>query len=320
MKDLGFGVIGSIGGEWTVSQIISSLRSYLQGSYSESGLRYCTLMLLLGGLVSDDQFQTNELVARIIKDVPFILKDSFPKSRFVGFDVIGKPKLRFFGMETNSVPRRYGSGLSLLELNQSRMRLENQPSDGKKSTVTESLAWQWRTECPVECGDFVAWLESDYWEPRFRGKRLLSMRANAFHDNTLNVFPDEVRLVPYDTDWQQQYAQMERWLISTLGPRIARRVEHYGSTAIPGMPAKPIVDILVEIPSFEVASPAVIPALSGPLWEYWASHDHLRSNATARQEYLALKQDLASRYRIDREAYTIAKTRFVTEMTNEALR
>jgi GrpB-like predicted nucleotidyltransferase (UPF0157 family) len=165
---------------------------------------------------------------------------------------------------------------------------------------------------------------------------------------------DEVALIDPDPTWSSQFQEMASWLRRRLGPEVAQRIEHYGSTAIPGMSAKPVIDILVEVPSFDVAKRHVVPALNDPQWEYWwysdhmifirrerpmgprthhlhlaprghrlweglAFRDYLRVHPEAAARYAALKRELAQSYRDDREAYTQAKTAFVRQVTAEAL-
>jgi len=130
-------------------------------------------------------------------------------------------------------------------------------------------------------------------------------------------------------------------------------VHHIGSTAIPGMPAKPIIDVLVEINSFAEAKPRVLPALNQEQWEYWfykgkltfikrngfngrrthhvhmmprgkrlAAHlafrDYMRSHAEDALRYAALKRELADKHKADREVYTDAKAAFVDGVVRKA--
>ncbi len=60
------------------------------------------------------------------------------------------------------------------------------------------------------------------------------------------LFP--ISLVDYRSEWSQQFEQERLRLESALGSSIARRIEHFGSTAVPGLRSKDIVDILIEIP------------------------------------------------------------------------
>ena len=55
-----------------------------------------------------------------------------------------------------------------------------------------------------------------------------------------------VLLADPDPAWTEQYAQQERLIRAALGP-VLRSVEHSGSTAIPGLPAKPVIDIVLTV-------------------------------------------------------------------------
>jgi len=68
---------------------------------------------------------------------------------------------------------------------------------------------------------------------------------------------------------------MANWLRNAIAPEIALRVEHYGSTAIPNMPAKPFIDTLLEVPSFAEARRSLIPVFNKPECEYWWYNGHM---------------------------------------------
>ncbi len=161
-------------------------------------------------------------------------------------------------------------------------------------------------------------------------------------------------LVPYDPAWPRCFEEERALLTDALAPWIAGTIEHIGSTAVPELPAKPIIDIMVgvrDLPSslgaraalahldyvyfpyrpdvmhwFCKPSPArrthhlhLVPARS-PLWaERLAFRDYLRKSAEARTEYAALKELLVERFRLDREAYTDAKGAFVERIVERAL-
>ena len=59
-----------------------------------------------------------------------------------------------------------------------------------------------------------------------------------------------VELVDYDEKWQEEYKKEEKLLKNVLGERI-KEIHHIGSTSIPGLKAKPIIDILVVISDFD---------------------------------------------------------------------
>lgn len=71
--------------------------------------------------------------------------------------------------------------------------------------------------------------------------------------------PEAVAVVPYDPDWPARYARLAADIAAALGPA-ALRIDHVGSTAVPGLAAKPVVDIDVAVadPSDEAA---YVPAL-----------------------------------------------------------
>jgi GrpB-like predicted nucleotidyltransferase (UPF0157 family) len=162
---------------------------------------------------------------------------------------------------------------------------------------------------------------------------------------------DDVELVAYDPDWPRQFAAEADRLRTVLDPAQVIGIEHFGSTAVPGLIAKPIIDILVAVHSLARAkAEAVAPILSlgyvywrdnpkpdrmffvkgmppygarrthhvhitEPAGEMWqrrlAFRDYLRSHPDEAERYAALKRDLAQRYAADRENYTDAKADYV---------
>lgn len=152
-------------------------------------------------------------------------------------------------------------------------------------------------------------------------------------------------VVDYDETWPvlfEEFAGPVREALADLGAE----VEHIGSTAVPGLAAKPIVDIDVVVRSTKdvpaaierlralgyvyqgdkgipgreafLWPPAAIPhhlyvvaAGSEPLVAHCAFRDHLREHPEVAQEYGALKRRLAEEYRDDRLGYTDAKSEFV---------
>lgn len=167
--------------------------------------------------------------------------------------------------------------------------------------------------------------------------------------------PDEViHIVSYDPSWPERFAREKKILEATLGAWITDGVHHVGSTSIPGMSAKPIIDIMVGVKNLSDAK-ACIPLLeqiqycyypykpdemiwlckpsfskrthhlhlmeaSHPQWKAkLAFRDYLKSHPNAKEEYRALKAALAETYHEDREAYTEAKGEFVTKIVNKAL-
>src|SRR5436190_14738378 len=66
-----------------------------------------------------------------------------------------------------------------------------------------------------------------------------------------------VRIVPYDATWPDSFERERRVLLPVLGPWLAGPIEHVGSTAIPGLVAKPVIDIMPGVHDLETARPAI---------------------------------------------------------------
>lgn len=163
--------------------------------------------------------------------------------------------------------------------------------------------------------------------------------------------PAPVVIVDYDPQWPIRYAQEKAAIVRALGSRLAA-IEHIGSTAVPGLGAKPIIDMLSGVTNLKTGAQCV-PALealgyeykgengiSGRLYfdkgnprvyhlhmvevdgEHWKRHllfrDYLRSHPAETQRYEALKRELAERYGNDREGYTNAKTDFIEAAVRRA--
>jgi GrpB-like predicted nucleotidyltransferase (UPF0157 family) len=159
---------------------------------------------------------------------------------------------------------------------------------------------------------------------------------------------DRIELVAPDHSWSRQFDLEAAALRSVLGSRQDIRFEHFGSTAVPDLRAKPIIDILL-IHSNPEDWPHFIKPLEGLGYVFWAENprhdqmffvkgmppfgcrrthhvhvrtpkdadrellfrDLLRTDLAVAREYERLKQDLAQRYATDRDAYTFGKTEFV---------
>ncbi|HEX2047425.1 MAG TPA: GrpB family protein [Acidimicrobiales bacterium] len=146
----------------------------------------------------------------------------------------------------------------------------------------------------------------------------------------------EVVIVDYSPAWPVRFEAERRRIGAALGP-VARRLEHVGSTAVPGLAAKPVVDIMVTVadPDDEAAyGPALEAAgyllrvrepghrmfrtperdVHVHIWpaggederRQLAFRDRLRSNAADRAEYERTKRELAGRWR-DMNYYARAK-------------
>src|SRR5215211_6855927 len=101
-----------------------------------------------------------------------------------------------------------------------------------------------------------------------------------------------VEVVPYDPAWRASFEQERRMLVDSIGQWLAGPVEHIGSTAIPGLAAKPVVDIMAAVASLDASRPAIA-ALAGLGYCYFpyrpdAEHWFCRPSAAFRTHHLHL--------------------------------
>lgn len=152
----------------------------------------------------------------------------------------------------------------------------------------------------------------------------------------------------YDVRWRNEFDDEANTLRSILGTLLTE-IEHVGSTAVPGLAAKPILDLALAFESEKdlsearrllsasgytdrgdqgeeggivlVKGPAaarthhlhLVRAESNQWHRYLSFRDTLRTNSIRREEYASLKRELASRYPRDRPAYQDAKSLFIEE-------
>jgi len=83
------------------------------------------------------------------------------------------------------------------------------------------------------------------------------------------VIKEEVAIVPYNPLWPKSFKDEKEHLLSCLPRELLRRIEHFGSTAVPGLPAKPIVDILVEVTDLNETRRLAVPVLEGQGYDYF---------------------------------------------------
>ena len=158
-----------------------------------------------------------------------------------------------------------------------------------------------------------------------------------------------VILEEYDQSWPTRFEEERNLLMGVAAEWCYGGIEHIGSTAVPGMVAKPVIDIMFGVKSLEESKPAIevvkengyeywpykaeimhwfckpsdayrthhlhlIPFKS-PLWnEHIRFRDLLRSNKQIAEEYSTLKQELAAAYKEDRETYTENKGPFIQQV------
>jgi GrpB-like predicted nucleotidyltransferase (UPF0157 family) len=157
---------------------------------------------------------------------------------------------------------------------------------------------------------------------------------------------ERVRIVAYEPLWPARFEQERSALDSAIGSWVLDGIHHVGSTSVPGLAAKPIIDILVGVrdldtsraclqplaalgylyapyrseemhwfckphPSRRTHHLHLVPAGSPRFREELLFRDMLRASDTLAGEYAALKRRLAREFRRDRERYTEAKAAFI---------
>lgn len=166
---------------------------------------------------------------------------------------------------------------------------------------------------------------------------------------------EPVHIIAYDPAWPRRFDEERSTLLQVLSPWLAGPIEHVGSTAVPGLAAKPVVDIMAAVESLEASRPAItllsnhkycyapyrphevhwfckpspshrthhlhLVPFKSQLWiERLAFRDYLRTHEQVAMEYEMLKRGLAERHQFDREAYTDAKGSFIQRIVDAALR
>jgi len=91
----------------------------------------------------------------------------------------------------------------------------------------------------------------------------------SLEEHIKRVVQEEIFLVPYNPDWPDMFEEEKKHLFACLPHKIIKRIEHFGSTAIPRLSAKPIIDILVEVTSLEETKKVIVPILTTQGYDYF---------------------------------------------------
>lgn len=167
---------------------------------------------------------------------------------------------------------------------------------------------------------------------------------------------DEIFITEYDPRWAELFAAEATRLRQTLGDGLLTRIEHFGSASVPGLAAKPIIDMLIGVESVAEARRIAVPKLEviayafwyddpdptrlffvkglspngprshhihmvapdSPFWERLLFRDYLRDFPEEAARYAALKRALSVQYADDREAYTDAKGEYIRAVMEKA--
>jgi GrpB-like predicted nucleotidyltransferase (UPF0157 family) len=170
---------------------------------------------------------------------------------------------------------------------------------------------------------------------------------------------DEVEIVNYDPRWPILFDEEAKRLRAALDPSLILGLEHFGSTAVPDLSAKPIIDILIAVRSLTKAQASFVEALrsldyvywadnpnkdrmffvkgmppfgsrrshhvhvtepDGEMWQRLALRDYLRAHPEEAETYQRLKTRLAAKHQTDRDAYTDAKSAYVESVMRKAMK
>ena len=164
--------------------------------------------------------------------------------------------------------------------------------------------------------------------------------------------PTLVELVPYDQQWPSHFSAAAEWLRELLRDKVIA-IDHIGSTAIPGMNAKPLIDIDVTLTDLDAVSAAATALVNAGfeargnrygdnMWAFLLKtftpalrvylcppenethlrrllfRDHLRQHADLAAQYAELKKRLAREFPYDGDRYTAEKSAFIREVVERA--
>jgi GrpB-like predicted nucleotidyltransferase (UPF0157 family) len=166
---------------------------------------------------------------------------------------------------------------------------------------------------------------------------------------------ERVVLRPYQPGWAGEFRQEAAAIQELIGEWVTGGVHHVGSTAVPGMVAKPVIDIMAGVSGLDESRPCVelleqleycyapyradvmhwfckpspqrrthhlhlVPTGSQRFTDVLRFRDYLRTHPVVADQYARLKRQLAVRFVDDREAYTQGKSEMVAAVTADAHR
>lgn len=167
---------------------------------------------------------------------------------------------------------------------------------------------------------------------------------------------DEIVIVEYDPRWLLMFEEESARIAKVLSKDLVVGIDHIGSTAVPGLAAKPIIDLLVSVHSLAEAKQIAVSPLEELGYAYWFDNpdnqrmffvkglppnsprthhihivesnsilrerllfrDYLRKHPDEALRYAQLKRHLVQQFPTDREAYTSGKTEYVQSVMQKA--
>lgn len=259
--------------------------------------------------------------------------------------------LGFYGLTDYTGKGYMSAGLKLVqkkvfeELELHRLEANIQPENTRSIQLVKTNGFRYEGFSPRYLKINGEWSGHEHW----------AITAEDYIADSLSVLKkDHVNIVPYNSEWPL-IAQTEIEKIKSVFPADAIiDIQHVGSTAIPDLSAKPILDIQIAVLSLEVIKLIAVPLLQKLGYEYWAANpdpkrmffvknmppygekrthhvhifeknsdhwcnkllfrDYLRSHTDLAKEYERLKIKLAQENLYDREKYTDEKSDFVNKV------
>ncbi len=231
------------------------------------------------------------------------------------------------------------------ELRLHRIEANIQPDNVRSIALIQKNGFRYEGFSPRYLKINDKWCGHEHW----------AMTYEDFIRNDADVLKkDHVDLVEYDSEWPVKANLEINRLRALLPANGIVDIQHVGSTAIPGMMAKPIIDIQIAVTSLDAMKVIAVPALQKLGYEYWFENpdqermffvkdmppfgekrtfhvhiveptskhwagkklfrDYLISHPEVARDYQQLKLKLAQQYTHDREEYTNAKGDFVDEV------
>jgi len=232
-----------------------------------------------------------------------------------------------------------------LELELHRLEANIQPQNKNSINLVKRNGFRYEGYSPRYLKINGEWRGHEHWAMTLE---------DYIRDDEATLMKDHINIVPYRAEWPTLADSEIALLKSILPARKIIDIQHVGSTAIPGMPAKPIIDIQIAVDSLEDVKSIAIAELEKLDYVYWdknpdstrlffakgmppygekrthhvhivepASHhwrdkiafrDYLRTHPNTAKEYENLKIQLAKEHQYDREKYTDAKKEFITKI------
>ncbi len=183
------------------------------------------------------------------------------------------------------------------------------------------------------------------------------MNFNVTHDGERwsNADEDRIEIVEYNPEWPALFQAERKRIHSVIPADINFSIVHFGSTAIPGMPAKPVIDMCLMCNDQHVWKRFIQP-LESLYYVFWSDnpatdrmffvkgmppfgkkrthhvhirkpedfqsellfHDYMKNHPEEAQRYAVLKREMMNRYETDRDAYTHAKQEYIERIIAKA--